>query len=157
MFLQFLCPSSGVFHRTHSNGTRHTVLRIACKLLSKLSKLRPYALGGLYGQMLIITTEYFVYILPPSPTILHQNWSQNLYIFVGLNSGFLMKENLQYLFQVVSALSPSIGGVLREVVVNGRCSLCGFGGSTYTKRWMISCILYSVLLSLYMWTHMHAF
>jgi len=29
------------------------------------AQLRPYALGGLYGQMLIITTEYFDYILPP--------------------------------------------------------------------------------------------
>jgi len=76
---------------------------------------------------------------------------------MGLTWGFLMKENLQYLFQVVSTLSPSIGGVLSEVLATGQCSLYGFGGSTYTKRWMISYILYSVLLSLYMWTHMHAF
>jgi len=27
------------------------------------ARLRPYALGGLYGQMLIITTEYFVCII----------------------------------------------------------------------------------------------
>jgi len=44
-----------------------------------------------------------------------------------------------------------------EVVASGRCSLCGFGGSKYKKRRMISYILYSVLLSLYMWTHVHAF
>lgn len=48
------------------------------------AQLRPYALGGLYRQMLIISTEYFVYILPPWPTILHQNLSKNLDIFVGL-------------------------------------------------------------------------
>ena len=30
-FGQFLCPSSVVFHCTHSNGTRHTVLRTACE------------------------------------------------------------------------------------------------------------------------------
>jgi len=30
-FGQFLCPSSGVFHCTHSTGIRHTGLRTACK------------------------------------------------------------------------------------------------------------------------------
>jgi hypothetical protein len=30
-FGQFLCPSSGVFHCTHSNGIRHTGLRAGCK------------------------------------------------------------------------------------------------------------------------------
>jgi hypothetical protein len=30
-FGQLLCPSSGVFHCTHSNGIRHTGLRTACK------------------------------------------------------------------------------------------------------------------------------
>jgi len=30
-FGQFLCPSSGVFHCTHSNGIRHISLRTACK------------------------------------------------------------------------------------------------------------------------------
>ena len=30
-FGQFLCPSSGVFHYTHSNGIRHTGLLTACE------------------------------------------------------------------------------------------------------------------------------
>jgi len=30
-FEQFLCPTSGVFHCTHSNGTCHTVLQTACE------------------------------------------------------------------------------------------------------------------------------
>jgi hypothetical protein len=30
-FRQFLCPSSGVFHSTHSNGIRHTGLLTACE------------------------------------------------------------------------------------------------------------------------------
>jgi len=30
-FVQFLCPSSGVFHRTHSNGICHTGLLTACE------------------------------------------------------------------------------------------------------------------------------
>jgi hypothetical protein len=30
-FGQFLCPSSGVFHCTHSNGICHTVLLTACE------------------------------------------------------------------------------------------------------------------------------
>jgi hypothetical protein len=30
-FGQFLCPSSGVFHRTHSNGICHTGLLTACE------------------------------------------------------------------------------------------------------------------------------
>jgi len=30
-FGRFLCPSSGVFHRTHSNGLRHTGLLTACE------------------------------------------------------------------------------------------------------------------------------
>ena len=30
-FGKFLCPSSGVFHCTHSNGTCHTGLLTACK------------------------------------------------------------------------------------------------------------------------------
>jgi len=30
-FGQFLCPSSGVFHRTHSNGVCHTGLLTACE------------------------------------------------------------------------------------------------------------------------------
>ena len=30
-FGQFLCPSSGVFHCTHSNGICHTGVRIACE------------------------------------------------------------------------------------------------------------------------------
>jgi hypothetical protein len=30
-FRQFLCPSSGVFHCTHSNGICHTGLLIACE------------------------------------------------------------------------------------------------------------------------------
>jgi hypothetical protein len=37
-FRQFLCPSSGVFHCTHSNGICHTVLQAqpACKLSAEL-------------------------------------------------------------------------------------------------------------------------
>ena len=31
MFRQFLCPSSGVFHCTRSNGICHTVLLTTCK------------------------------------------------------------------------------------------------------------------------------
>ena len=31
-FGQFLCPSSGVFHCTHSNGIRHTGLRTAVRI-----------------------------------------------------------------------------------------------------------------------------
>jgi len=31
MFGQFICPSSGVFHRTHCNGIYHTGLLAACK------------------------------------------------------------------------------------------------------------------------------
>jgi len=30
-FGQFLCPSSGLFHCTHSNGVGHTGLLTACK------------------------------------------------------------------------------------------------------------------------------
>jgi hypothetical protein len=30
-FGQFLCPSSGVFHCTHNNGVRHTILQTACE------------------------------------------------------------------------------------------------------------------------------
>ena len=35
-FGQFLCPSSGVFHCTHSNGICHTVFLTAWKLSEKL-------------------------------------------------------------------------------------------------------------------------
>src|SRR5215475_4087393 len=31
MFRTFLCPSSGVFHCTHSNGICHTGLQTACE------------------------------------------------------------------------------------------------------------------------------
>jgi len=36
MFGQFLCPSSGVFHCTYSNGVCHTGLLTACELSANL-------------------------------------------------------------------------------------------------------------------------
>ena len=38
-FGHLLCPSSGVFHCTHNNGTRHTGLLTACKLSANLYDL----------------------------------------------------------------------------------------------------------------------
>jgi len=40
-FLQFLCPSSGVFHCTHNNGTGHTGLLTACKQDQNGTTLHP--------------------------------------------------------------------------------------------------------------------
>jgi hypothetical protein len=57
-------------------GTKRRIIKLWLFMAAQLSpyalsglwlfmaaQLSPYALSGLYGQMLIITTEYFVYIL----------------------------------------------------------------------------------------------
>ena len=45
-FGQFLCPSSGVFHCTHSNGACHTVLQTACKQDQDGMQFHPDPAGG---------------------------------------------------------------------------------------------------------------
>jgi hypothetical protein len=43
-FRQFLCPLSGVFHCTHSNGICHTVLQTACEQVQAELARKPSAI-----------------------------------------------------------------------------------------------------------------
>ena len=60
---QFLCPSSGVFHCTHSNGICHTGLLTACEQYQDGTAVPPWSLhrtrfGRDYGPVVRQTAEW---------------------------------------------------------------------------------------------------
>ena len=91
-FEQFLCPSSGVFHCTHSNGIRHTGLLTACE----------------QKQMLMHTScqqTYMTYTIVVCTVKNSWWWTEELSEICGFN--FKSKfEKLVHLVNFIIRLSP---------------------------------------------------